>query len=454
MNRRSFLLSGGGSLAAPLWRGLAQTSLGTLVWVEAGGIRVRDLPDGRAATLASGTGLHSPRFSPSGAWIAYQKLDRSVLVVRSDGREGASFAGHGSTWLGQEDRLAVRRGADVAVYTPANRWKSPDAFWKDAGVGPFAPGGQQYAAVRVHHRPPDRQGLNQDRSELYVASDDRTVRVLIPKNEGEIRPHSWTRDGRELIYWRADEWSASIWTDGIGLSAIPVAGGPERELGVASLVHADMVDLAPAAAGNKLIVVSGGGRETWARKRLVSIDLDTGEKRNLTPPDMAALGPTWSPDGRTVAYCAAPDAELAEAKSEAGKTMRVLNPDGSVTTKVRTADMRIGIGGGEVAHRFLQLRKIWALDPVGGAPPRQLTADPRYRDEEPLWSADGSHILFARMDYDGHASLWLIESSGSGAREICRLRVYGDSPAEVGWFGFYGYIDWRTAFDWRRAAQN
>jgi hypothetical protein len=139
-----------------------------------------------------------------------------------------------------------------------------------------------------------------------------------------------------------------------------------------------------------------------------------------------------------------------EAKAEAGTTVRIINPNGSVTTKVRTPDMRIGIGGGAEARRFLQLRKIWVLDPVSTAPPQQLTDDPHYRDEEPLWSADSSHVLFARMDFDGHTSLWLMESSGSNARQVCQLNVYSDSPIEEGWFGFYGYIDWRSAFDWRR----
>ena len=451
MDRRSFLLAGGSILAAPPWRGLAQISLGTLAWAEAGGIRARELPDGRPTTVATGAGLHSPRVSPSGAWIAYQMLDRRVCVVRSDGRETASFDGRSSMWLGHEDRLAVRRGGDVAVYSPANRWKAPEALWKDSGVGPFRPDGQQYAAVRIHHYPADRYGLNQDRSELYVATEDRTVRVLIPNNEGEIRPHSWTPDGKQVIYWRAREWSGSIWADGVGLYAISASGGVDRELGLASLVHADMLDVAPSGTGNKLVVAAGGGRETWAREQLVLIDLDTGAKRELTPPEVAALGPAWSPDGRRVAYFAAPDAEIEEARAEAGKPMRIINPDGSVTTKVRTADMRIGIGGGETAHRFLQLRKIWVLAPDGAAPPRQLTADPRYRDEEPLWSSDSSHILFARMDYEGHASLWLMEASGTDARQVCALTVSADDPTQAGWFGFYGYIDWRSAFDWRRA---
>jgi hypothetical protein len=72
MDRRPFLFACGGSLALPC-RGLAQTSLGTLVLVEAGGIWVRERPDGPSTIVASGTGLHSPRLSPSGAWIAYRK---------------------------------------------------------------------------------------------------------------------------------------------------------------------------------------------------------------------------------------------------------------------------------------------------------------------------------------------------------------------------------------------
>ena len=450
MNRRSFLLAGGSSLASPLWRGLAQTSLGTLVWAEASGIWMRELPDGRSTIVASGAGLHSPRFSPSGAWIAYRKLEDQFFVARSDGREGASFDGEGSMWVPQQDRLAVRKGSDVAVYSPGNLWKSPDALWKDAGLGPFSRDGQQYAAMRVHRRPPDEHGLNQDRAELYLATETRALRVLIFNHEGEIRPYSWTRDGKQVIYWRADEWSASIWADGIDLYTIPTAGGPERKLNVSSLVHADMLDLAPSAAGNKLVVASGRSRETWAAQQLVLVDLDTAAKQRLTPPDIAAQGPTWSPDGRRIAYFAAPDAELAEAKAKAGTIMKIINPNGTVTTRVRTPDMRVGIAGGEEAHRFLQLRKIWVLDSARGALPQQLTGDSGYRDEEPLWSADSSHILFARMDYHGTPSLWLMDASGSNAQQVCQLKVYRHSPIEEGWFGFYGYIDWRTAFDWRR----
>jgi hypothetical protein len=66
------------------------------------------------------------------------------------------------------------------------------------------------------------------------------------------------------------------------------------------------------------------------------------------------------------------------------------------------------------------------------------------------WSADGGHILFGRMDYDGHASLWLMESSGGAPVEVCRLQISDALGNENSWFGSYGDTEWRDAFDWRR----
>ena len=63
---------------------------------------------------------------------------------------------------------------------------------------------------------------------------------------------------------------------------------------------------------------------------------------------------------------------------------------------------------------------------------------------------DGGHILFGRTDYDGHASRWLMETGGGAPVEVCRLQISDALGNENCWFGFYGYTDWREAFDWRR----
>jgi Tol biopolymer transport system component len=417
MRRRSFLVVAG-TAAICNWKGSGQTSLGTLVWVQPDGLWVRVLPDGRAAKIASGNWLHDPRFSPSGRWISYTDADGKQFVIRADGSSPVSFDAEKTVWL-PHDRLGVAYEHKTHVMSSTDGWKSPVTVWKNEGLPLYDPGGDQYARVELHERPPDEYGLNRDKTELYIApaaEPERKSRVLIPENEGAIQLFGWAHDGKALVYWRADEWSGSLWSDGVNLYAIPVSGGGERKLGIETLAHEDMLDLAPN--GNLLAVTRSSGRETWTDQRLTVVDLDAGSMRDLTAATVSALCPAWSPDGGTIAYTAAPDAG--------------------------------NLGGGERAHQNLQLRKIWLIDATGGSAPRQITNDPHYRDEEPMWSRDGSHILFGRMDFNGDASLWLMKSDGTQAQHISAVQVYDDMGLEDNWFGYYGYIDWRSAFDWRR----
>jgi dipeptidyl aminopeptidase/acylaminoacyl peptidase len=89
-------------------------------------------------------------------------------------------------------------------------------------------------------------------------------------------------------------------------------------------------------------------------------------------------------------------------------------------------------------------RSLWLID-ADGAEARQLTTDPGYRDERPLWSADGSHLLFARLDAEDRASLWLTSVEGGEPQQV----VEELTPAPE-WFGTYGHIDWAQHFDWWR----
>jgi dipeptidyl aminopeptidase/acylaminoacyl peptidase len=230
-------------------------------------------------------------------------------------------------------------------------------------------------------------------------------------------PYAWTRDSRYILYWEDPDFSASVQADGLELFRIPAGGGKAESLGVSTLVRQDLLSLAPI--GNQLAVTAGKGRETWTEKRIAAVDLDTLALHYLTGSEMAAVAPAWSPDGKQIAYSAA--------KS-------------------------VGHIGGAPAKAALDQRRIWTVSASGPAVPRQLTSDPRYRDEEPLWSADGASLLFCRMDSAGAGALWLMGSAGehpvrvSGALDLKRL------PSGEAWFGFYGYIDWRRTFDWHRPA--
>jgi Tol biopolymer transport system component len=367
MRRRSFLVAAGAA-AVSNWKGSGQTSLGTIVWVRPDGIWIGDLPDGQPFKILPGSGFHDPRFSPEGGTIWYKQDD--------------------------EDRAVRLDGTPVENRVAAGHVVSPD--------------GNEFAAV-------DSDGETVLYTALATKPDEKSK--LRTVEQEDIQLFAWTRDSKSLIYWRA-ECSGSVWSDGVDLYSIPASGGPGRKLGITSLVHDDLLTLAPK--GNLLAVTRGPGRETWTDQRVTIVDLDTGSICDLTAATVAALCPAWSPDGGTIAYTAAPDAG--------------------------------NLGGGERAHQNLHLRQIWMIGMTGGSAPRRLTNDPHYRDEEPMWSRDGSHILFGRMDFNGHPSLWLMKSDGTEARYVCSLKLHDDEDlgTDEHWFGYYGYIDWRSAVGWRR----
>jgi Tol biopolymer transport system component len=432
MRRREFILAAGAMALSPFSKSRAQGSLGTLVWIESGSLWIRELPDGPVTRLTSAAGLSSPRFSPSGQWIVYQDKDDKKRIVRKDGQAGAAL----------EDARARLSGSDLALLRPD---------------GVFAPDGQRYVFSRVL---PDTRVLPDDAAptptgQLCLASlsePDREPEVLVSDDQGEKQVYAWTRDGKSVIYWDGDEWSASAWSDGFGLKSVSIESRIPQDLHVSALADEDMLDIAPSSAGNKLAVTDPAGRETWTSKHVAVVDLDTGTVRHFLPDDVASMCPAWSPDGKHIACFAGPDAVIGYNRARAGETYTVVNPDGTEKTETVKPDDYIGLLGDD-AHPYLQQRKIWLLDPEGSRAPRQLTSDYRYRDEEPTWSANGGYILFGRMDYEGHASLWLMDSSGVGAMQVCRLSVADpltDKEDDGDWFGYYGYIDWRKYFDWRR----
>jgi Tol biopolymer transport system component len=89
-------------------------------------------------------------------------------------------------------------------------------------------------------------------------------------------------------------------------------------------------------------------------------------------------------------------------------------------------------------------RRIWVANAFGDTQPRRLT-EAAYRDERPLWSADGNYLLFARLDAKGVTSLWIISADGGLARRIVDELTPAPDPLEAS-----GHIEWPVYFDWWR----
>lgn len=392
-----------------------QASLGKLAYVQGSRLWVKDLPDGQPVEWRgpqdSGD-ISRPRWSPSGNWLAYRKGEDQLVIAGQNGVIFTSGPVIDFAWSPAADLLVFIDGESslinyepsgspqeqLLLYTPENgritqlAW-SPDGEW---------------IAFRQEG---DREGMAI--GELWKISvyGGDPVRLATPE-EGVYRIAGWSPDGAHLAFWMGGP-SASLAADGLALATVSSHGGLPVRLAEAGLAYDGFFSAGPFGA-DLMAASIGGGRETWHNKRILVFT--AGNTAHVSSLEQAAISPAWSPDGAQLAYSAMP------------------NEEGD-------------LAGGEPLRQALMERRIWIWDAANGQA-RQITGDPDYRDERPLWSRDGQSLLVARLDSSGNAGLALVPLEGGET-----VQVLEPSPA-TGWlreqslYGYYGYIEWGDLYDW------
>jgi Tol biopolymer transport system component len=393
-------------------------SLGMLAYIEEGDLWVKLLPSGRARRLTTSGLTTAPGWSPSGQWLAYLK-DSKLWVVRSSGTNARALSPstkvHTFAWSPVSEVIAYVTHAGslhvagvseqqdrelIAGNESKERVRVSSVAWSPRG---------KWLGCIQEKLGKEGQELEQHAGLWRMQADGSKAKELFntgtPAQDGLIVA-GWSLDDQYILIWPVHNFSSSLLADGTSLMAIPAGGSKPRELVRSMLAFGDFLAWSPD--GRLLAVTEGSGRETWSHKRLAVVELASGTLTYLTDDKTAALFPAWTPDGQRIAYVAAPDRSF---------------------------------GGGKAAKTAAAERRIWVMR-RDGSEKRQLTHDVAYQDERPRWSAEGSHILFARLDRQNRASLWLMRNAGSELQQVAEL-----SPAPE-WFGYYGYINWDSYFAW------
>lgn len=419
-------------------------ALGRVAYIRGGDLWVTLLPEGPHQRLTIDGHNREPLWSTFGEWIAYRK-DRTVLVERERPceeplREGQPPCRETVSTQQEQVWLARRNGGEHHVinrgFTVERFAWSPAvdilAFVTEAGhlqtIDPATDIGMRLVAARAGGRvnaiawSPD--GL---RLAYEWFSDERAGSALgredgiwvIARTGGQplwvtraadspVSLAGW-QDPEHLLIWQhpdsPQQPSDSVW---LYSAALPQSGedsdDPQVVRDEPMLQRPDFIAVSPVAE-HIVAATLGAGLPTWTGKQVVAGDL-------ASPAALAAISPAWSPDGGWLAFVGMPDA-----------------PDVTL---------------GEDALAAMMERRIWVAPRAPGEP-RILVEDDRYRDERPLWSRQGTHILFARMTREGQASLWLAPAGGGPAAQVVDELTPAPDP-----IGNFGYIDWSQHYDWWR----
>jgi len=430
-------------------------NLGRVAYVQGGDIWFKTLPDGKPQRATTDGRNQEPRWSPTGEWLAFRR-DKQVTVEQEITSDIPKPRGARTEWVSVLQKQVWLIEANGTGAHPLNRGMSVDAFaWSPtadqlaytaaaegldrinadgtdlitlvrSAPGPNSPGqlgrfawspDGRWIAYEWRVQPTDQSPAYQ--SLWKVSADGKEREELYPGNlpkKGEIVLAGWSPLGKSVFFWQSEAPTTSA-TDGAAFYAVSVEKGrskgsvPVRLDTEVVLPYADFVAPAPLDTSwggrDAVALVAGGGRSTWQNKRVELAG------QTITPKHLASISPAWSPQGTYLAFAAMPDS--------------------------------VNQGTSEPVQPELIQRRIWVTNVVDEPRPQRLTESPGYRDERPLWSADGNYILFVRIDAKGRASLWIVPVDRGSPRQVVDELTPALEPV-----GFYGHVDWDVLFDWWR----
>lgn len=274
-------------------------------------------------------------------------------------------------------------------------------------------------------------------TELWLSRSDgrgQTRLVAAQKGWGVLEP-TWSPNGRRIAYVRQHAKSARALPDDGELRVRTIATPSSRRLDLAPKRY---VDFFPSWSpdGRRLAFIRfnmdcrkpptplGGCAytETW----LVGVD-GKGKRRLVTRTFGRAA---WSPDSSRMAV-------MTEPEPGGARGLQVISVAGA-----RPAQrLPVAAGGYEpdwspdgaaIAYEGID-RGIYAVSPTEAAQPRALTSPPEsHRDSFPRWSPDGRRLAFVRAARN-EVALHVISSDGADSRRLLTKPSEGGSISPPAW---------------------
>ena len=167
------------------------------------------------------------------------------------------------------------------------------------------------------------------------------------------------------------------------------------------------------------------------------MDADGGNLQNLTLNPGRDFSPSWSPDGKRIAFSSDTDErfnhEIYVMDADGGNVQRLTNDPHSDRYPSWSPDgKRIVFSArreGHFENKFSITNEIYVMD-ADGDNQRRLTENHRY-DWDPVWSPDGKRIAFM-ADKKGdlqNFAIYVMDADGGNQRRLTNHNVWDSSPS-------------------------